>query len=97
MTIDLVQYLSNKNYFIISINNDDYYSSESISELLNLDLDLYNNLLINKVVKHPSYAIGGGTHKDLEFNSNSISRETYINRFKEAFSDQLILLTLGGN
>lgn len=79
---------------IITSNKVSCSTSSSISRLFNIPLEVYNNLLINKVIKHDLYEIH--TFNDITFDLCDISKEIYLNRFKETFSDQLTLLILGG-
>lgn len=95
MKIDLTEFGINRNYFCISIGNRDVYSGKSISKLLNLDVDTFNQILIDKVVKHKNYYIYR-LSKDIEFDLCNVSKEIYIERFKNIFTEQLTLLTLGG-
>lgn len=83
-------------FFILKTNNKTYFSSEMISKAFGLDIDEYNKILLEKVIQHDEYDIKNGT-EDLVFSPNRISKETYIDRFKEAFADQLILLTLSNS
>ena len=81
-------------YFAISTENNSAHTSKSISKLLNLDIEIYNKILVEKVVKHNRYTID--KYNDLSFDSNGILKETYIERFKNTFVDQLTTLALGG-
>lgn len=89
-------------YFKIDTKNVTYFTSESISKLFNLDVDLYNKLLIEKVIMHKDYSINDprlfpSCSKHLSFKLNNTSVETYLNRFKETFASQLTLFSLGEN
>lgn len=109
MKIDLV-IIDEEAYFSILINEQLFDTSKKISKLLNLDIDLYNKILIEKVIKYNSYFTGYSIleptkSKDLVFSLNNPptektlikqSKETYITRFKETFTNQLTLLSLGG-
>lgn len=93
MIIKLITSYTNKNYFSIIIGNTRICSSKNIANLLNLDINIYNRLLIEKVIQHNKYSM---TRNELAFSCNNVSKEVYIKRFKDVFSNQLILLTLGG-
>lgn len=99
MEIKLTEFSFGLCCFKLDTETVSYFTSESISKLLNLDTDLYNKLLIEKVIKHDDYKINDrrlfpSCTKHLSFQLNDIPKEIYIERFKEAFADQLILLTL---
>lgn len=100
MEIELTKLLTGECYFEITIGDDVYSTSEEISEILNLDLDTYNRILANKIVRHKNYVMcmNGSidVYKDLVFDLCNIPEETYIDRFKETFTEQLTLLALGG-
>ena len=90
-------------YFII-INYDKktlYDTSVLISDLLDIDLDEYNEKVINEVVKNKNYSIYRGSssgrrlYKDLTFEADK-EEEVYIERFKDVFVKELTLLSLGG-
>lgn len=95
MEIKIVQYKASRSYFEMHIHGGVVYTSKGISKLLNLDIDLYNKLLVEKVIKHNHY-IKSKYHNDFEFSLNNIPEEIYIERFKETFINQLILVYLGG-
>lgn len=100
MKIELNKLLSDDLYFEIILNEDVYSTSEEIAEALNLSTDIYNEILIEKVICHKDYTLCKNArydvYDDLVFLAHDISRETYLKRFKEAFTKQLILLALGG-
>lgn len=100
MKIALSQLLSqnfeDEAYFEIIYSKELLNLSEEIAKFFNLDVDFYNQLLIDKIIKHNKYAIDSAT-KDLTFDLNNISEETYLNRFEEAFIDKLTLISLGGD
>ena len=52
LKINLESYSSGETYFIISIGHVNLYTSKEISNLFNIDLDIYNKLLMEKVIKH---------------------------------------------
>lgn len=82
-------------FFAVKTSNDSYFSSEMISELLNLDIDEYNEILTEKVIQHENVDVNPKT-KDLVFLRNRTTKETYIKRFKEVFAPQLMLIKMGG-
>lgn len=101
LEINLGVYYGDRPTFEIIFNNKLYINSLKISNLLNLDTNLYNKLLIEKVIQHDNYkesTFKSGTiiFKDVSFKLQDTSTKTYLNRFKEAFSKELTLLTLGG-
>lgn len=73
-----------------------FLSCREISELLNLDLDVYEKTLINKVIEHENFKKVARGH-DLVFSQNGVPIKTYVKRYKEAFAPQLTLLTLEGD
>lgn len=94
MKIKLTKLFTGEFYFEI-INNDDVYStSKEISKAFNLDVDVYNSILANKVIQHKQYNYIY-IYEDLVFYLNNISMKTYINRFKNTFIKELTLLALG--
>ena len=95
MIIKIVQYKASRSYFEMHVQGRVAYTSKGISKLLNLDLDLYNKLLVEKVIKHNHY-VKSKYHNDFEFDLCNTPEEIYIERFKETFINQLTLLTLGG-
>ena len=96
MKIDVFMFRDEEAYFSIFISDAAFYTSKNIANLFNLDIDYYNNLVIDKVIKHEDFTIDEYTN-DLAFKHNNISKEIYINRFKEVFADQLTLLALDPN
>lgn len=101
MKVTLLQSIFGNNCFGIRIDEVVYHTSKTISKILNLDVDTYNQILIDKIIKHHNYDIIKDfctipNHaKNLSFNLNNVSKEVYINRFKEVFNKELILLALG--
>ena len=95
MKINLFIFGDEEVYFEVSTKNDAAYTSRSISELFNINVDLNNQLVVDKVVKHKNYYIYR-LSKDIEFDLCNVSKEIYIERFKNIFTEQLTLLTLGG-
>lgn len=105
MKINLLTNNPKESYFSIIINDTTLYTSLEIAYLLNLNVKFYNKLLIDKVIKHEHYKVenyaefnledivSGG---DLVFDLYNTPEETYIDRFKETFTEQLTLLALGG-
>lgn len=94
MTIRLGKASKDQCYFI-AFAKFTVCTSRGFSILLNIDIDLFNNLLITKVIKHSSYTMYKN-HKDVEFILNDTPEETCINRFKEIFINELTLLAIGG-
>lgn len=95
-------------YFIIckkqkgSILNTVYDTSKSISKLFDMELDEYNDLVIDKVIGSANYTIGylntnkeSDIYHDLMFEDKK-SKKFYVDKFKEVFAPQLILLTIEG-
>lgn len=84
-------------YFNIEHDGDYYSTSEEIANFFNLDVDLYNQLLVDKVIQHNNYSISEESEYntfDALFGRECIDDETYVDRFKEAFAPQLTLLAL---
>lgn len=103
MVISLVNLYSGYLYMNIQFNNAIHNTSKSIAELLGLPIDAYNDILIKKVIQHDKFRAdflkGKYEEKfiDVVFCINNISTKVYVDRFKEAFADQLILLTLSNS
>lgn len=72
-------------------------TSARMADILKLDLDTYNKILIEEVIQHSYYKISPSGHvplsKDIIFELNDESKETYINRFKEAFAKELVFVS----
>lgn len=88
-------------YFSLTKNIMTYYDdSEHISEMFGLNIDEYNKILIEKVIQHDHYRIEENfnniLYKDVTFKKNGICDTIYLERFKEVFSKELVLLQLGG-
>lgn len=98
MKIFVTQVVSGNSYFEIANDGKLLSDSQEISNLLNLDVDVYIELLAKNVIKHNNYKTYNYncTEKDILFKLNDIPKETYVERFKDAFTNQLTLLALGG-
>lgn len=102
MKIYLAKFSKDEAYFEIFNDNKLLNTSSEIAKFFNMNVDLYNKLLIDKVIQHDNYEIEHCSEhnpdniQDLSFNLNYKPRETYLNRFKETFIDQLTLISLGG-
>lgn len=100
MDITVLPVYDGNMYFAMAYDCVAYVSSSEIAKLLNLDVDEYNEILINKVVKHKQYRILKSndliSSQDLTFDPLETCKEIYINRFKEAFAAQLMVLKLTG-
>lgn len=75
-------------------------SSKSISDFLNLDVDIYNDRLIRKVIQHSNLEVSESTieddlYKDIIFDKKCHNKKVYIERFEKEFEKELILATLG--
>lgn len=102
--IDL-QNLGGNNYgFLITTEKNAYTTSSSIAKLLNLDADIYNEILIKKVIQHSFYEnsnfssfpyFGTDSDKNIVFYLHGIDERTYFERFKEVFAKQLTIAALG--
>ena len=95
MKIEIEMTIKKHCYFCIT-DNFSAATSKEFADLFNLDTNTYNKLLTDKVIKHSNYTIDV-YNKDLMFDLNNISKEIYIERFKDTFSNELTLLALGGN
>lgn len=91
----LSRFFEDEVYFEIISKKSILNSSGEIADFLNLDVDIYNNLLIDKVIRHDKYSIDPDG-RDLVFCLKNVSIEIYIERFKETFINELTLATLGG-
>ena len=100
MQIDIYPSGKDKSYFLISIDDDNYLcTSEQIAKFLNLPVQTYNQILINKVIMHEDYNVTRekcANRFDLDFNRRGINKSIYIERFKEAFLEELTLAYFGG-
>lgn len=90
---------NNSSYFVIILNDIMFYSSSAIAKLLNLSVSNYNDILVKEVIKHKYYNIRGTSPHlclflNLTFHLDNISKDIYIERFKETFADKLTLLNL---
>lgn len=102
--ISLVKLGDGSNYFSLKDTNElimSYNSCRQISNFFNVPTKDYNDTLIDKVIQHNNYEVYGCVAYgekcvDITFQLNSIPKETYIERFKEAFAPQLTLFSLGG-
>lgn len=100
-TIRLVELRDDTNYFSLIHEGNTYNSCRRIANFFNLPAETYNQLLIEKVIKHSNYEVyfcnvGNEKVKDIIFYLNHESKETYIKRFIEVFAPQLMLLRLEG-
>ena len=93
--IKIAHYAGNQNYFEVHAQGGVTYTSKGISKLLNLDTDLYNKLLVEKVIKHDHYT-KSDYYNDYEFDLYNTPEEVYVERFKETFLNELTTLVLGG-
>lgn len=95
---------------LIDVDGESYFSvivdevtsfgvSEFISKAFGLNIDEYNKLLINEVIKHNDYEIEQNTYdvfyKNVTFKKNSIPDVVYLKRFRDIFVKELTLLSLG--
>lgn len=100
LKIDLMATDGSKVYFSMMNSGNYFGTSKDIANSFNLPVDTYNDILINKVIRHSDYEVNLSEdsifHKDVVFRLDGIDFEIYIKRFKEVFHSQLILLTLGG-
>lgn len=105
ITISLSNLIGNTHNFLISTKNRGYTTSGSIANLLSLDVDTYNDKLIKEVIQHPCFKnvfaasfpfLKAKLDRNIVFYLNDVPKETYIERFKEAFAPQLILVSLDG-
>lgn len=96
--VELIQFSLNN--FKIVTDDRIYYTSAQISSLFNMNIENYNRILVEKVIQHGLFKVHnnskGHFKRNISFSQNRTSDETYIKRFKNAFAEQLILLTLGG-
>ena len=95
MKIRLSEMTEGQYYFIVTANFT-ACTSGGFSILFNIDVDIFNQLLIDKVIKHKNYLIERD-NKDMYFTLNGLPKETYIERFKDAFTNELTLISLGGD
>lgn len=107
MKIELTRFKCNNYNFSITIEDNCFMTSGSISKLLNLDIITYNNALIKYVIQHNKYEsnlfldyfvpnTSNKNDKDITFHLNDVSEEVYLERFKNTFNKELTLLSLGG-
>lgn len=104
MKVDLIKLFTGDLYFEVVSSKSVCSTSNNIANLFNLDVDKYNDLLINEVIKHSNYKTNRSVNSfvfntstiDIVFHLNDVPKEIYIERFKETFFNELTLLTLGG-
>lgn len=100
LKVEIAQSSLGQAYFYLVVDSNRMVirsTSAKIASILKLDLDIYNKILIKKVIKHKHYEIYDGQmflSKDITFNLGSVSEKTYVERFKEAFAKELVLLVL---
>lgn len=91
--------------FWITDGMSEHYTSFGISNLFNMNIDEFNKIVINEVIKHSNYLIVDKKDeffdKDLIFNleddeGEEVLLERYMERFKETFAPQLMLIKIGG-
>lgn len=100
----IYEYISSEKFcFVVDFGMEDCDTSKAIADLFKMSVDNYNEILINKVIKHDKYRVETFTDmykvsyvRDVTFVLNGTLESVYVNRFKEAFAPQLTLLTLGG-
>lgn len=87
-------------FIIVNYDNKTFYdTSVIILDLLDIDLNEYNEKVINEVIKSKNYSIYNGAslgkrlYKDLTFKSDK-EEEIYIERFKDTFVKELTLLSM---
>lgn len=87
--------------FLLCADDRSYYTSYEISKQLGLNVNLYNKILVEQVIKHKIYSKNEEAQlvslmHDLSFSLNKVKPEVYIERFKDVFAKELTLLSLGG-
>lgn len=98
----LLRDIDDEHYFVIMVDVNEgkivRNTSRSISETLGLSIEKYNGILIEKVIRHDSYRIEEEDdifgECDLFFYAEGVSKETYVERFKEVFLKELTTFAL---
>lgn len=95
--------ISTKNIvcFSLCLGEKNCYTSYEISKHLGLNVNTYNRILIDQIIKHKIYSVNKEAQivslmNDLSFSLNKVNPDTYIERFKNVFARELMLLSLGG-
>lgn len=98
--IDMYPSGKNKYYFAVILNEDNFLcTSKQIANFLSLPVKTYNQLVIDKVIKHDGYRIVGKNYAngfDLDFERRDCEKSVYVERFKQTFLEELTLALLGG-
>lgn len=97
----LLRDMDDEHYFVIMMDVNEgkivRNTSRAISETLGLGIEKYNKILIEKVIRHDNYRIEEDDdfgECDLFFYSEGVSKEIYIERFKEVFLKELTTFAL---
>lgn len=100
LKVDLIENRLDKHYsFFVDTGERILYDSYKLAKAFNLSRLGFANILIDEVIKHSKFIFYNdidGEIVDVTFKLNNLSKEVYIERFKETFTEQLMLLVLGG-
>lgn len=99
MDIHLVRTMKEMVCFSLETRSDIDNTCQRISKKLNLPIEAYNKKLIEKVIKHDEYIIvdddpSASFYLDIVFPLSGKKSSTYIERFKDEFANELILLKM---
>lgn len=88
--------------FSLYMKDKNYYTSYEISKQLGLNVNTYNKILVEQVIKHGIYSLNKEAQiisliNDLSFSLNKVKPDIYIERFKNTFARELMLFSLGGD
>lgn len=101
MEISLMKTFKRSMRFCLKTYPIESCTSKNISSLFGMDVMDYNRKLLAEVIQHKECFIGAAIHDnhfscDLTFRLSRVREEVYINRFKEVFAPQLMLVVMEG-
>ena len=93
----IVSLIEGKQRFFIINNKQFLLTTPDISKCFNISLEEYENRIINNVVRHRDVEVtfaSDFSRRNVAYKENNISEEVYVERYKEEFAKELILLML---
>lgn len=96
----IVSLIDGKWRFLIINRRQFFLTSPTISKLLNISLEEYENRVINNVIKHKNTEVifaSDFNKRNVAFKEDDVPEENYVDRFKEEFAEELTLIVLGGD
>lgn len=99
MEIKLTRTMGKMACFSLHFGNDAFHTSGAISRKFGLHIEAYNKRLIEKVIQRDEYKIVNDDpvqafYLDIVFPLSNKRIGTYVNKFKEEFANELILLKM---